>query len=204
MLCNAKPNVVRVVLRAYPGAVDEIDAWGHRPVHYGLSHHSSLQVSRELLAADGHHADDSMRRVVMRVKEKEAGGGGGGSGSGDAEGGETWSPPTSPSLYPQKNGGSGGRQHHEGQYWNKPWNYQEVIMAKKRWGKERVAKKKIDPKDGGNPAVEEEGEEEVETSDSDSSSDSDSDGSDDSDDDSDSDDSDSDDSDDEDGDSDGD
>jgi hypothetical protein len=40
MIRNAPVQVVSLLLKAYPGAVDEVDAWGHRPVHYGLSSHS--------------------------------------------------------------------------------------------------------------------------------------------------------------------
>jgi hypothetical protein len=121
MIHNAPVDVVSLLMNAYPGAVDEVDAWGHRPVHYGLSSHSSLDVVRNLLKNDGHHADDSMRNVAIEVLAKERMK----TSSATAEGGKLMLPPV------QLN------NQHEHQYWNKPWNYQELMMKEKRWGEKR-------------------------------------------------------------------
>jgi hypothetical protein len=115
-ISNAPTDVMELLLAAYPGAVDEPDAWGHRPVHYGLSHHSSMRVVRKLLSHDGHHRDHSVRAIAEDLGGNQVGGGGGGGGGcAIAEGKVT--------------------DHHEGQYWNHHWNHRARMISQKRWGK---------------------------------------------------------------------
>lgn len=118
-ISNAPADVMEVLLAAYPGAVDEPDAWGHRPVHYGLSHHSSMRVVQKLLSHDGHHCDHSVRAIAKNLGENRAV-----VGSGVHHGRD-------------RGAKSEGKvtDHHEGQYWNHHWNHRARMISQKRWGK---------------------------------------------------------------------
>ena len=139
MIHDAPVDVVTLLLAAYPGAVDEVDAWGHRPVHYGLSAHSSLHVVRSLLAKDGHHADDSLRKVALayqaKVRQEAAVEGDKGIADGVNSGEEM-----------EEERGEGKVKQHEHQYWNKPWNHQAKMRAQKRgkWKKKVTPQKEED------------------------------------------------------------
>jgi ankyrin repeat protein len=140
MLCNASASVVKCLLQAYPGAVDEVDAWGHRPVHYGMSMHSSLKVVQSLLEMDGHHADSSLRKVAVGMMAKGR-------------------------VIVEKVRGVVLTKQHVKQYWNKPWNYQQLMMKEKRCG---VSEKKSSNQNA--PEQENDKDEEEETSSSSGSS----------------------------------
>ena len=138
MIHDAPVDVVNCLLAANPGAVDECDAWGHRPVHYGLIYHSSLDVVRLLLAKDGHHTDHSFRNVAERMTKNEF------SQDGEEDARENTLEASTSLLFANFADKLKNKKHqHEHQYWNKPWNHQKIMMLKKRWGIVKKKKEKI-------------------------------------------------------------
>ena len=117
-ISDAPPEVIEVLLKAYPGAVDEPDAWGHRPIHYGLSYHSSMRVVQTLLLHDGHHKDHSVRTIAKDLVPNS---------SNDVS-----------IDKPMSNAQSAEKvsNHHKDQYWNRHWNHRSRMISKKRWGKD--------------------------------------------------------------------
>ncbi len=180
MVYDASVAVVECLLAGWRGAVDVVDAWGHRPVHYALSHHSSLGVVQRLLEGDGHRQDHSIRAIAnafvsanREIRRADA------AGAAVAVGGEAKS-----AGEKEEADEAGGKkvasdaeedddeEHTHDQYWNQHWNHKKQLMDQRRWGKEprvRGAQKKHG---GAGKEVEggEEEEEEEEESSSDSSS----------------------------------